>query len=178
MKKWVPNALTSARIALAAVFVLLWEIDLKPAAYAVFILASATDWLDGYIARKYGFISDFGKFADPLADKILVFSALILLIGEGVVPAWLIIFILFREFAVTGIRLIYSSRNLVIPAMFSGKLKTTVQILYIIIMAAAVIWKGPETGSMFIFILNAVLFLVSLYSFADYLIKLELNKIF
>lgn len=97
----------------------------------LFIVASITDWLDGYLARKYHLITTFGKFADPLADKILVLSALILMIERVHVPAWIIAVIICREFAVTGLRLLLVDSGEVMAADWSGKFKTVTQMLAI-----------------------------------------------
>lgn len=98
----------------------------------IFIIASITDWLDGYIARKYNLITNFGKFLDPLADKLLVTAALVSLVQLHFAPAWIVILILSREFAVTGIRLVAASEGDVIAASNIAKWKTTFQIIAII----------------------------------------------
>lgn len=100
----------------------------------VFSIASFTDFLDGHIARKYNLVTDFGKFMDPLADKLLVFAAFILLIEMGSIPGWIVTVIIAREFMVTGIRLLAASNNLVIAASPLGKLKTISQMLTIIVL--------------------------------------------
>ena len=119
--------LTLARIALIPVFliVLYWGFSgAKWAALAVFILASLTDTLDGYVARKYNQVSTVGKFLDPLADKILVAAAMCWLVENGQMWAWALATVLLREFAVSGLRLIAAERGLVIAAAWSGKVKT------------------------------------------------------
>ena len=94
------------------------------AAFAIFVLASVTDFVDGYIARKYAQVSDFGKFLDPLADKLLVISAMVMLCQWGRMPAWALLIVLTREFAVTGLRLVAVGKGNVIAAGWSGKVKT------------------------------------------------------
>ena len=119
--------LTLARIALIPVFLILlyWGFPgAKWAALAVFILASLTDTLDGYVARKYNQVSTVGKFLDPLADKILVAAAMCWLVENGQMWAWALATVLLREFAVSGLRLIAAERGLVIAAAWSGKVKT------------------------------------------------------
>lgn len=94
------------------------------AALIVFIVASATDFVDGYIARHYNQVSDFGKFLDPLADKLLVISAMLIFIQWGRMPAWVVMLVLTREFAVSGLRMIAAANGNVIAAGWSGKVKT------------------------------------------------------
>ena len=100
----------------------------------IFCIASFTDFLDGYIARKYHLVTDFGKFMDPLADKLLVFAAFILLIEEGLIPGWIVTVIIAREFMVTGIRILAANNNVVIAASKLGKAKTMSQMFTIIVL--------------------------------------------
>lgn len=93
-------------------------------ALAIFILASLTDYVDGYIARKYNQVSDFGKFLDPLADKLLTIAAMTVFCEWGIFPAWALVIVLTREFAVTGLRLVAVGKGTVIAAGWSGKVKT------------------------------------------------------
>lgn len=136
-----PNKLTLLRVAMIPFFVLFMlapitgEAD-KWIALAIFIAASLTDTLDGYLARKYHLITNFGKFMDPLADKLLVCSALICLIDTGKIPSWVVIIIIAREFIISGFRLIASDNGVVIAANWWGKAKTVSQMVMIIVLIA------------------------------------------
>jgi CDP-diacylglycerol--glycerol-3-phosphate 3-phosphatidyltransferase len=127
----IPNLLTVSRILSVPVFIILMH-DPTPvralAAGIVFSLASATDWLDGYLARKWGQVTKMGKLLDPIADKILVTAALVILVRMELIPAWIAIVIIGREFAVTGLRAIAASDGIVIPAEAVGKYKVGAQI--------------------------------------------------
>ena len=103
-------------------------------AVAVFIIASLTDLLDGKIARKYNLITDFGKFMDPLADKLLVCAAMICLVEMGRLPAWMVIVIISREFIISGFRLVASDNGVVIAASYWGKFKTTFQMVAVVLL--------------------------------------------
>ena len=136
MKMNLPNKLTLIRIALIPVFVLLMYFEkslwCQLAAALVFIGASITDYLDGNIARKNNLVTNFGKFADPIADKMLVMSAFIMLVAQGRMPAWVCIIFLSREFAVSGFRLVAAGGGTVISAGMLGKIKTVTQMIWII----------------------------------------------
>ncbi len=118
------SKLTLLRVALIPVFMALLLCDLAWPALIVFILASATDFVDGYIARHYNQTSDFGKFLDPLADKLLVISAMLIFCEWGRMPAWAVMIVLAREFAVSGLRMVAATGGKVIAAAWSGKIKT------------------------------------------------------
>ena len=120
----LPNKITLCRIVLIPVFMLLAYQGFMLAAFLVYIIACLSDMADGYIARKYNQISNFGKFMDPLADKMLVLSAMCFFIESGQMPGWAVAIVLFREFAVSGLRLIAVEQNRVIAAAWSGKIKT------------------------------------------------------
>ena len=131
----LPNKLTVGRIILVPFFVALMLIDFPLnhlAALLIFIAASLTDLFDGKIARKHNLVTDFGKFADPLADKILVLSALLCFVQNGYCDCVAVIIVLFREFAVTSIRLIAASKGKVVAANIWGKVKTVTQMIAII----------------------------------------------
>ena len=123
------NKLTIGRVALIPVFLVVLYVDFPGgnyAAMALFILAGLTDVADGYIARNRGQVTDFGKFTDPLADKILVVSAMLWFVEKGVIPAWAALIVIIREFMVTALRLIAVGNGRVIDAAISGKIKTVV----------------------------------------------------
>lgn len=134
----LPNKLTMLRILLIPVFVLLLMCPWIPSpanrylALIVFAVASITDALDGYIARSQNLITNFGKFMDPLADKLLVASALVAFVGMGYLPAWIVIIILSREFAITGFRTLAAEAGIVIAAGVWGKFKTISQMVMVI----------------------------------------------
>ena len=135
----LPNKLTILRMIMIPVFLVVLYIPGlgmagNIAAAAIFILASITDFLDGKIARKYNLVTNFGKFMDPLADKLLVCSAMICLIQTGQLAAWIVVIIIAREFIISGFRLIASDNGVVIAASYWGKFKTTFQMLMVIVL--------------------------------------------
>lgn len=136
----LPNKLTMFRVILIPFFVVFLLVDItsvdKWIALGIFIIASLTDLLDGKIARKYNLVTNFGKFMDPLADKLLVCSALICLVALEKIPAWMVIVIIAREFIISGFRLVASDNGVVIAASYWGKFKTTFQMVMICLMIA------------------------------------------
>ncbi|RVU54165.1 CDP-diacylglycerol--glycerol-3-phosphate 3-phosphatidyltransferase [Anaerosphaera multitolerans] len=153
----LPNKLTLIRILMVPFFVILMYLDFsnsRLAATLVFSIASFTDFLDGYLARKNNLVTNFGKFADPLADKILVCAALILLTEIGSIPGWAVIIIIAREFAVTGFRIIAASENITIAASNLGKFKTITQLISMIILLS-------DISS--IYILGIIIFYISVF---------------
>lgn len=135
----LPNKLTVLRMILIVPFVIVMLTDVcggagKWVALGIFILASLTDLLDGKIARKYQLITNFGKFMDPLADKLLVCAAMICLVEMGKIPSWVVIIIISREFVISGFRLIASDNGIVIAASYWGKFKTVFQMIMVILM--------------------------------------------
>ena len=135
------------------------------AALAVFILASITDYIDGQIARKKNQVSDFGKFLDPLADKLLTIAAMTMFCEWGMLPAWALMIILTREFAVTGLRLIAVGNGTVIAAGWSGKVKTTCT------MVGLCIWMAFPGSAIIGLIVVSVIVVTTVYSGVEYFIK-------
>ena len=135
-----PNKLTLLRIIMIPFFVVFMLVDFGPwskwAALAIFVVASLTDTLDGYLARRDHLVTNFGKFMDPLADKLLVCSAMICMIELGRLPSWVVIVIIGREFVISGFRLIASDNGVVIAANYWGKIKTVCQMVMIIVLIA------------------------------------------
>lgn len=142
----LPNKITISRIFLIPLFIIVlsvpfdwghWQMNDQTypvthlVAAMIFIIAATTDWLDGYFARKYHLITNMGKFLDPLADKLLVSAAFILLVELDLIAAWIVILIISREFAVTGLRLVAAGEGIVLAASNMGKLKTTSQLIAI-----------------------------------------------
>ena len=167
----LPNKLTILRVAMIPFFVLfmlfpvMGEAD-KWIALVLFIVASLTDMLDGHIASKYNLITNFGKFMDPLADKLLVCSALICLVELGRIASWIVIVIIAREFIISGFRLIASDNGVVIAASYWGKFKTTFQMIMICLMIA-----NLEPLQLFTDIVMWIALILTVVSLMDYLIK-------
>ena len=142
----LPNQLTIGRLFLTAFFVAAMSVKFPfhlTTAFFLFVVATLTDYLDGIIARKRGLITDFGKLMDPLADKVLTASAFILLVPLGAFPAWVAIVMISREFLITGLRTLASSKGIVLPAERLGKHKTAwqmVAILYFLLIGAIGEW--------------------------------------
>lgn len=170
----LPNKLTVARVILIIPFVCLMYLEESSmgryAALAIFILASLTDFLDGYLARKHHLVTNFGKFMDPLADKMLVGAALVCLTASGRLPAWVTIIIISREFAISGFRLVASDNGIVIAASWWGKWKTVSQMGMIILMIAdlGAIWGFFAVLEQILMWVAVILTVVSL---ADYIWK-------
>lgn len=168
----LPNKLTLFRIILVPFFV--WALYTNMyAALIIFIAASLTDQLDGHLARKYNQVTTFGKLMDPLADKILTLSAFVCFLGQGYdyVPAWLVVIIIARELLVTGIRLIALSENKVIAAGIWGKLKTVAQIAAIIMLMIDRLVPLEIGGVKLTLVIMGIVFVLTLYSGIDYVVK-------
>ena len=128
----LPNKLTILRVAMIPLCLLFALLGFHTAAAGVFALAALTDLLDGHIARKHNMVTNFGKFADPVADKILVLSVMIVLLYQGLFPWWAVCVVAIRELAVDGLRLVAVEQGLVIPAGKLGKFKTNAQIFAVL----------------------------------------------
>lgn len=169
----LPNSLSIIRIGMAPVFVVLLLSpgkDLSVITAVLFILVCITDWLDGYVARKKGIITSLGKFLDPLADKLLITTAFIMLIPLGRVPAWIVALMLGREMAVTGLRAIASDSGVVIAASKLGKLKTISQIVCLVPLIVHYPVYGIDFHLIGMFLLVAA-FVLTMWSGLDYFIS-------
>ncbi len=169
----LPNKLTVFRMILIPFFVffLLTDVCGEASSYialAIFIIASLTDWFDGRIARKYGLVTDFGKFMDPLADKLLVCSALICFVELGKLPAWIVVIIIAREFIISGFRLIAADNGVVIAASMYGKFKTVFQMAMIIMLMVDIDWPVYQVLTK---IVTAIAVIMTVVSLIDYIMK-------
>ena len=167
----LPNKLSIIRVALIPVIVILLyqQSDAcRIIAGALFIIASLTDFLDGFIARKYNLVTNFGKFIDPVADKLLVLTTLIMLLHRGQMEAWIIIIILCRELAVDGLRLVAVTQGKVIAASPFGKIKTTCQMIMI---TAAILLNQAAFSTWYMIILTVAAVVMTLFSAVDYFVK-------
>ena len=169
----LPNKLTMARVIMIPFFVIFmltgWGGEAsKWISLAIFIVASLTDLLDGHIARKHNLVTNFGKFMDPLADKLLVCSAMICLVEMGRIPAWIVIVIISREFIISGFRLIASDNGRVIAASYWGKFKTTFQMIMIILLILDLNYPFSGVVNMVVTYIALILTVVSLI---DYIVK-------
>lgn len=164
------NKITIFRIILIPVFMVLAYQNLFGWALAVYIIACLSDVADGYIARHYNQVSNFGKFMDPLADKMLVLAAMCIFIERGQMPAWCVAIVLFREFAVSGLRLLAVEQGTVIAAAWSGKIKTFITMvtlgLLIVVAEPWVPFKEVIPP-----VCSALIVISTLYSGAEYFVK-------
>ena len=161
------NKLTILRVVMIPAFLLVLYLDVPHANYwalAIFAAASVTDTLDGYIARHYNQITDFGKFMDPLADKCLVTAAMLWFVEVGQMPAWALLIVIVREFGVSGLRMVAADKGRVIAAGWSGKVKTAATMVCIILMLLPL----PEIVNQ---IGTAVIVLTTIYSGVEYFMK-------
>lgn len=161
------NKLTMFRVILIPVFIILLYLEFPHhlwVALGVFIVASLTDFLDGHIARSRNLVTNFGKFMDPLADKLLVMSAMVWFVEQGWMPAWAFFIVIARELAVTGLRLLAVEQGLVIAAGWSGKVKTACTMVCICLM---LLWPNELLGTICVIVILAT----TIYSGIEYFIK-------
>ncbi len=179
----LPNKLTIFRVILIPFFLIFLYTDFwgnanSYIAIAIFIIASLTDLLDGKIARKYNLVTNFGKFMDPLADKLLVCSAMIALVDLGKLQGWIVIIIIAREFIISGFRLIASDNGVVIAASYWGKFKTTFQMIMIILLTLDLQLPYMSVVNNVIVYIALALTIISLldYIFKNYKVFIENTK--
>lgn len=165
-----PNKITVARIILVPVFMLLLYFGQTYWALAVYIIACLSDLVDGKIARKYNLVTDFGKFMDPLADKMLVLAAMCYFVEVGLMPGWVVAIVLLREFGVSGLRLLAVEQGIVIAAAWSGKIKTgvTMVALGLLILATETWFPAPDVIAVICWLL---ILITTLYSGIEYFVK-------
>lgn len=166
----LPNKLTILRIIMIPVFIIVLMTGHYYTSAVIFIIASSTDALDGYIARKYNMITNFGKIMDPLADKLLVVSALLCLVELGDVASWMVIVILAREFTVTGLRTVAAASGIVIAAGLTGKIKTVLQMIAVPALLLKN-WPFEMIGFPFAEIMLWASVIMTIVSGAEYVIK-------
>lgn len=164
------NKITVLRIILVPVFMVLLYLGQTYWALAVYIVACVSDFVDGKIARKYNQITDFGKFMDPLADKMLVLAAMCYFVEIGLIPGWVVAVVLLREFGVSGLRLLAVEQGIVIAAAWSGKIKTgvTMVALGVLILAGQPWFPAPEVIAVVCWLL---ILITTLYSGIEYFAK-------
>lgn len=167
----LPNKLTVARIIAAPFFIVAFILKFYIVALVIFILASLTDLLDGRIARSRGLVTNFGKIMDPLADKVLVYSALCLFVEIGLIKAWMLIIILAREFIVAGMRTTSASQGKVLAAGMSGKIKTVLQMISVGIMIFALRIDPYTVFSKLGYYLFLASLIMTVYSGIEYIVK-------
>ena len=167
----LPNKLTIARIIAVPFFIAAYYLEWHLVAFIIFVAASFTDMLDGKIARKYNLVTNFGKIMDPLADKVLVYSAFCLMVPDPV-PGWMLIIILAREFIVAGMRTVAASEGRVLAAGMSGKIKTVLQMVAVIVYLFGL--SVPSISGKVIMIANVIFWaslVMTIYSGTEYVWK-------
>ena len=167
----LPNKLTLARVIAVPFFIVTYMLGMYWVALVLFIAASLTDMFDGKIARARNLVTNFGKIMDPLADKVLVYSALCLFIEQGIIDAWMMIIILAREFAIAGMRAVAAAEGRVLAAGMSGKIKTVLQMIAVpLIMLAQAVPSVPilMTLGYIVFVASLVM---TVYSGGEYILK-------
>lgn len=168
-----PNTLSLIRILATPVLILLLLNDSKVMSIVtavIFVIVSATDWLDGYLARKLNEVTAIGKFLDPLADKLLIITALIMLVDLDRAPSWMVALIVAREITITGLRTVAMSMGVVIAASPLGKIKTVVQIVAITPLIVHYTWFGIDFQMLGMWLFYAA-FIFTIWSGVDYIYK-------
>ena len=180
----LPNRITMARIVMVFIFLVICNVDVlitnaywrtiwRVVGFVFIIIAAFTDIVDGYIARKYDMVTDFGKLMDPLADKIFMVTAFVMLVHKQFLPGWVAVVILSREFLVTGLRLLAARKGVVISADITGKIKTLIQMIFLVFGASMWIgWIDPKYshGVLWIIFYSSVA-LLTVYSGVVYFLK-------
>jgi CDP-diacylglycerol--glycerol-3-phosphate 3-phosphatidyltransferase len=187
----LPNKITMARIVMIFIFLVIcnvdnrlpqdWQMTWKAVGLFFAFLAGLTDILDGYIARKYNMITDFGQLMDPLADKIFMATTFIMLVDKGILEGWVAVIVLSREFLVTGLRLLGAGKGVVIPSDVTGKLKTSLQMAFLVVGGYFWVrgWNGAEIKDHAVWawwlweISKWVIIAVTVYSGANYFYRLR-----
>ena len=166
----LPNKLTVGRMIAVPFFIAAFVMEYYLVAFIIFAAASFTDMLDGQIARKYNLITNFGKIMDPLADKILVYSAFCLMIGNSI-PAWMFIVILTREFVVSGMRTVAASEGIVVAAGMSGKIKTVLQMIAVMLLLLVPAFPDVSVLNMAAQAFLWASLVMTVYSGVEYVVK-------
>lgn len=166
----LPNKLTILRVIMVPFFIVLYMMNYTLLAFIIFILASLTDLVDGKIARKYNMVTSFGKIMDPLADKILVYSAFCCMVENGLIPSWMLIVILTREFIVSGMRTVAASEGKVVAAGMSGKIKTVLQMIAVpmLLLIGVIPWSLWTSASYLMLWASLVM---TVYSGIEYILQ-------
>jgi len=170
----LPNKLTVARMIAVPFFIAAYMLELYIAAFILFVAASVTDFFDGYLARKHNLVSNFGKIMDPLADKILVYSAFCLMVDDNTIAGWMLIVILAREFVVAGMRTVAASEGIVIAAAMSGKIKTVLQMIAVPLLLFVPVLKDTVAETAVFYGAQAFLWaslIMTVYSGIEYVMK-------
>lgn len=170
----LPNKLTVARMIAVPFFIAAYMLEFYIIAFVLFVVASVTDFFDGYLARKHNLVSNFGKIMDPLADKILVYSAFCLMVDDNTIAGWMLIVILAREFVVAGMRTVAASEGIVIAAAMSGKIKTVLQMIAVPLLLFVPVLEGTAAGYIVNFAAQIFLWaslIMTVYSGIEYVMK-------
>ena len=170
----LPNKLTVGRMIAVPFFIAAYMLEFYIVAFVLFVAASVTDFFDGYLARKHNLVSNFGKIMDPLADKILVYSAFCLMVDDNTIAGWMLIVILAREFVVAGMRTVAASEGIVIAAAMSGKIKTVLQMIAVPLLLFVPVLEGSAAGYVVNFAAQIFLWgslIMTVYSGIEYVMK-------